>query len=561
MDHSGAGSQWVTRLRIATGVILFTYLTTHFSNHALGLISVQAMEAGQRWFLAVWRNPVSTVLLYGSLITHFGLALWSVYRRRVLRMPIWETTQLILGLAIPPLLMAHIVGTRIGFEFGDTEDTYTRVLYNLWVADPAVTIRQITVFTVAWIHGSIGLHFWLRFRQGYSAWLPLAYAVVLLLPTLGLLGFVQGGRAIAELAQDPAWVESLNYEGYDYYGSASDDSGIVDNAETVLLSIYWILLAGTLVARAVRNKLARRTAITVTYSTGRQLAIPPGTSVLEASRILEIPHASVCGGRSRCSTCRTHILAGLDGLSPPNKQESEVLARIGAPPNVRLACQTRPRGDISVNPLVLPADGMRTARQQGISHGHEREVAVLFADLRSFTQFSEHKLPFDVVFLLNRYFDAMGGAIESVDGHVDKFIGDGVMAIFGIHRPIDEACRRAIGAARSMSVNLKELNEELAREGVDPLRVGIGVHAGPAIVGEMGYGKATSITAIGDTVNTASRLEALTKNLGCQLIVSEVAVRHSGTDIPGGAIQSVAVRGREESLSVYAIADASNLPA
>lgn len=555
-EQPARASQVVSRLRLVTGLVLFSFLLTHFLNHALGLISLDAMEGGRRLFLALWRNPVGTVALYGALLTHFGLALWSVFRRRTLRMAGWEAAQLLLGLLIPPLLIAHVVGTRGSHEIAGTEGSYAWVLYVLWVLDPVNAMRQFAVFSVAWIHGCIGLHFWLRFKPRYRDYLPLTYATALLLPTLALLGYVQSAQTVAELAQDPEWVASL----VDRVGTPGPvEAVILADVKFGLMWGFWLLLGGTLLARSIRDGIGRRTAVTVTYPAGQRIAVRPGTTILEASRMLDYPHASVCGGRGRCSTCRTRIAGGLDLLPPPSQQEYEVLERIGAPPSVRLACQTKPTADVSVSPLLPPAEGMRAARQRGVAHGHEREVAVLFADLRSFTQISERKLPYDVVFLLNRYFDAMGGAIEGVGGHIDKFIGDGVMAVFGIRRPVGDACRRALAAARAMSENLEQLNESLVLEGLEPLRIGIGLHAGPAIVGEMGYGNATSVTAIGDTVNTASRLEALTKAYECQLIVSETVVRHAGIVLPACESHTVVVRGRKEPLQVHAVADAREL--
>src|SRR4029077_2990938 len=104
-------------------------------------------------------------------------------------------------------------------------------------------------------------------------------------------------------------------------------------------------------------------------------------------------------------------------------------------------------------------------------------------------------------------------------GRVDKFIGDGVMALFGVERDAEAACREALAAARLMSERLEELKRSLRGAIDQPLRLGIVIHVGPTIVGEMGYGTATAITAIGDAVNTASRLETLTKTYGCQLVV------------------------------------------
>ena len=113
------------------------------------------------------------------------------------------------------------------------------------------------------------------------------------------------------------------------------------------------------------------------------------------------------------------------------------------------------------------------------------------------------------MFLLNRFFLAMGRAIEGEGGHVDKFIGDGVMALFGIDDTPRAGCRSALRAVRAMA---GALGDELPA----PLRIGIGLHAGPVIVGEMGYGRAASVTATGDAVNVASRLETMAKEFACQ---------------------------------------------
>ena len=128
----------VRRTRLVTGSILFTYLTTHLLNHALGLISLDAMEAGRIWFLALWRNPVGTTAFYGSLLVHFGLALWAIYQRHHLRMPLGEALQLALGLCIPPLLTVHFVGTRMAYEWYGVEDSYAKIGVDAVVLDPCL---------------------------------------------------------------------------------------------------------------------------------------------------------------------------------------------------------------------------------------------------------------------------------------------------------------------------------------------------------------------------------------------------------------------------------------
>ena len=173
---------------------------------------------------------------------------------------------------------------------------------------------------------------------------------------------------------------------------------------------------------------------------------------------------------------------------------------------------------------------------------------------------AEHKLPYDVVFILNQYFRTMGQAIEYAGGHVDKFIGDGIMALFGIEEGPEAGARNALSAARAMAEVLEELNRALAHDLREPLRIGIGLHCGPAIVGEMGYKHATALTAIGDAVNVASRLEATSKELACQVVISRDVADRAGVDLADFPAHQVEVRGRGQPLTVYAVADGRTIP-
>jgi adenylate cyclase len=302
--------------------------------------------------------------------------------------------------------------------------------------------------------------------------------------------------------------------------------------------------------------------VRIGYPDGRVVEVTRGTSVLEASRLAGIPHASICGGRGRCSTCRVRVRDDIRSIDPPAEDELRVLRRIGATSNIRLACQLRPRGAVEVTPLLPPfahaADGRRRI---DLVQGSEREIAILFADIRGFTALSEGRLPYDVVFVLNRYFAAMGRAVEAAGGRVDKFIGDGVMALFGIERGAQAGCREALAGARLMSERIPELNASLQAELDRPLRIGIGIHCGPTIVGEMGYGNAAAITAIGDAVNTASRLESLTKNFACELVVSEETVSRAGLDLSAFPQREIEIRGKREMLAVRTLVSAAELPA
>ncbi|MFQ5970923.1 MAG: adenylate/guanylate cyclase domain-containing protein [Alphaproteobacteria bacterium] len=547
----------VRGVRLASGLVLVAFIFTHFVNHALGLVSLSAMETGRLVFLAIWRNPVTVVLLPLSFMAHLALAYYAIYRRRQLRMPAPEAVQLLMGLAIPPAVLIHILGTVVVAQVFDVDDRYTLVLLTLWVDDGG--LRQTVASLVVWIHGCIGLHLWLRLKPWYRQWLPVLYAVALLLPVTGLLGFVAGGREVAALADQAGWREAFETS----VNALSDaEHRTVLMVERTVLGGLAALLALTLLARLGRQILERRRGIVeITYPGGRRISIARGPTILEASRLNGIPHASVCGGRGRCSTCRVRVNEGIEHLPEPSPQEQKVLARIGAAPNVRLACQTRPSEKVSVTPLLPPQATPRQGFGKAASlEGQEQDIAIMFADIRGFTTLSEKKLPYDVVFILNRYFRSMGEAVERSGGRVDKFIGDGIMALFGIDERAERGCAKAMRAARHMAAGLEELNESLSADLPEPLRIGIGIHAGPAIVGEMGYASATSVTAIGDAVNTASRLEAMTKEFGAQLVLSQRVADLARVDLSQWPSEAREVRGRKEALTIRIVADARELP-
>jgi len=561
MGAAEAGTDWpliIRRLRLVTGLVLFAYVTTHLLNHAVGLISLDALEMARRGFVWFWRLPPMTVALYGSLWTHLGLAFVALYRRRSLRMPPWEAAQLLLGLSIPPLLFIHILGTRVAHTFYGLEDLYTYVLLVQWVFSPGYALQQVAVLLIAWLHACIGLHFWLRLRPWYPRLLPYLYGAALLVPVLALVGFGVSGRTVLLMSADPAWMRRMAQAIRFPPASAAEE---IDRIETALRIAFFGLLGATLAARVVRDWLGRGKGATVTYPDGKTVTIQPGMTVLEASRTAGIPHASVCGGRGRCSTCRVRLGHGADLLAPPTAEEQKVLDRVAAPPKVRLACQIRPTQNLEVAPLLPPTASPKEAlRRPNYVAGAEKEIAILFADLRGFTRLSEHKLPFDVVFLLNRYFTEMGRAIEEAGGRVDKFIGDGIMALFGIDSSPEAGAQTALAAAKRMGESLAALNRALSADLSEPLRIGIGIHLGPAIVGEMGYARATTVTAIGDAVNTASRLETLTKEFSAELVVSIALEESAKVDLSRFERHEIEIRGRSQMLPVRVVKRLSDLP-
>ena len=292
----------------------------------------------------------------------------------------------------------------------------------------------------------------------------------------------------------------------------------------------------------------------LTHASGRVMPIPAGASVLEALRHEGVPHAALCGGRARCTTCRVLVTKGGDWLPPAAGLEAAALARIGATPGMRLACQLRPGADISVMPLLAPDAGAAEGSLRGGFEGRERLITVVFVDMRGSTSLGESKLPYDVLFILNRFFGEMSKAVAATNGHYSQFTGDGLMALYGLDAadpatgPAD-----ALRGAHEMLARLGDLNHRLRGELSAPLRIGIGIHYGEAIVGAMGPPRSQIITAIGDTVNTCARLESLSKDYDCVAIVSRQAAALGGLDVGGLELQQASVKGRSEPVEFYAL--------
>ncbi|WHO76177.1 adenylate/guanylate cyclase domain-containing protein [Rhizobium sp. BT03] len=545
----------IRRARLGSGLVIFVFVLMHLSNHAIGLISVSAADKAARLFMAIWRNPLGTVIFYSSVLTHMALVLRAIYMRRSLVMPKGEMAQIVLGLLIPLLLIDHVIGTRIAHELYGYIDDYETVVGSLWIRAPANGLRQAFGLVAVWIHGCIGLHFWLRYRPWYPGLAPLLLALAILVPVLSLLGFVEMGRTLA----DPSYQQAIANSPYKAtvnarYGSNPEVHRQVSAIRAGLYGAFSASLLIVVAARARRKLKERLDQVAVHYPGGEVIRVPRGFSVLEASRLGGLPHYAVCGGKGQCSTCRVQILGDYESLPVPDKMEQTTLRRINAGPDVRLACQLRPNRDVAVAPLLVPAlEAALPVNSQETSPGREREIAVLFVDIRHFTTLTETRLPFDVVFLLNRYFAIIGKAVEQAGGRLDKFIGDGAMALFGLNTAPEEACRQALKAAAAIVAEIEKLAAELAEELALPLRIAIGIHTGPAVVGTMGYGRVRSMTAIGDTVNVASRLESAAKEFEAAIVISEPVASLSGADLSGIESRDISVRGRALPLKVYVI--------
>jgi adenylate cyclase len=543
-------------LRLATGLILFGYATSHLVNHAFGIRSVEAFQAAGLLLLKPWQSVPGRLVLYTAFFVHCGLGLYAVYRRRHLRIPPGELWQLALGLAIPLLLIPHAAAIAIGKSTYGLEFGYPRVLYEFWVASPDLALpRQYLLLVVVWIHGCIGIRSWLQSKPWYPrAAAPLA-SLASLVPALALIGFTNAGLNLRDAAKRDPTAAAARYVVARPGTVAEQNYATTIRITDAISLVYLSLLGGTFGFRVLRDWHARRfQSVRITYPDGRVVTVPSGFSVLEASRWAAIPHASVCGGRCRCSTCRVRIVACAEGLGGPAAAERQTLIRIGAPKDVRLACQLRPTTDLTIELLVHPNQvPQRGAARFGaaIEGGHELEIAALFVDLRDSTRLATNRLPYDALFLFDRYIQAVTAAVRQNMGHVTSIAGDGVMSVFGAEGDIANATRGAWKAALQIWSALDALNEELAGELSWPLRVGMGLHLGVAVVGLIGTAEDRSLQFLGDTGNVAAKLEEQTRPLEGVLVASTAALARIAVPTAGVATTVVSIAGREIPVAVF----------
>ena len=539
------------RLGLITGVIMFAFVTMHFLNHALLLVSAEAAESALNVFKVIWRNPLGAFLLYGSFATHFALALRTLYLKRHFDWRPGSVIQIIFGLSLPVLIAAHVASARLPVLFNGRDSHYETVIRYMW-SDGLFSFRMFAAVFVAWIHGCIGLYAAISHREWYQRFHNLFFAVAIILPTLAVAGVFVTGQRMAPLSV--VTHGDLNRLPSELEASWIGQSSSLDLSMIVMrfYSILALCCAFVVLLIIIRKSREKELQISVTYAHGGFVRVARGTSVLEASHIGHVDHYSACGGKGRCSTCRVRVLESQGPLPPPNGIEQATLARINAAPDVRLSCQLRPDYDLIVDlQLLVPQGDRRLSINDAPAGGREKEILVMFSDIRNFTTIAENSLPYDIVFMLNSYFAILVQAIEAAGGRVDKYIGDGVMAIFDVEeRGASEVCRRALKAAARIVAETKKLNKKLMDDFGINLEVAIGMHYGPAIVGVVGYGKVATLTAIGDTVNVASRLENVAKQFNASVAVSETVMLLADLPRQGMSTQRVALKGRRLEMPV-----------
>lgn len=300
--------------------------------------------------------------------------------------------------------------------------------------------------------------------------------------------------------------------------------------------------------------------IDLTYENEGVYLANKGATILETSLKNEIPHIHECGGHAQCSTCRVIVLEGGQNLGPRTDAEKILAQKKNFEENIRLACQTRVLGPARIRRLVLDDTDADIAQTTSGPGGHEERLAIMFSDIRDFTPLSERQLPYDIVHILNRYFTQMGTIILNHQGYIDKYMGDGIMALFGLNSSNDdEKCTSAANAALEMMKSLDDVNKYLEKQFGEKLRMGIGLHFDKVIVGEVGHPKHRQFTALGDGVNVASRIQGATKKAHSSVLVSQSFAEQAGQTIRLGRSFKAQLKGKSHTLKLYELLQLSTL--
>ena len=290
----------------------------------------------------------------------------------------------------------------------------------------------------------------------------------------------------------------------------------------------------------------------------KSITVSDQETVLQSSLNAGINHTHACGGKARCSTCRINVLEGLRNCKPRNKAEEKMKTLLGFPDDIRLACQTKIKGDIKIRRLVIDDLDSQIIRDQLASHddnslGREKDIAVLFTDLANYTEFAESLPAYDVVHVLNRYYLTMNKIVSDNSGVISDVAGDGMLILFGACNKKHGLVMDAINTVQAMRAELNRFNEYLEKMYGRSFGLRAGINYGAAIIGHFSTGPMSKVAAIGDSVNLASRIEQANKQFGSQLLISESAYKHASEHVKISGRHETALKGKAGIYSLYEV--------
>jgi adenylate cyclase len=351
----------VRTVRLASGLVLMAFVTCHLANLAIGVRSLAQMEAWRATLTVPWTTGAGQWILAGAATIHLCLGLYAIVARRSLALSPTDVVQLLLGLLTPPLLIAHVIAMATANAVSPGfASNYGQILAVYWSFAPIYAFLQLFVVIVVWMHGAIGLYSWLVLKPVWRRISGLVLPVLFGIPILALLGFAASGQEVLDkLATDADW-RAMILENVGRIAKVTRELGDFQSRAIYAYAALVAAAFGILTVRILRDRLKP---VAVAYDGGIRARGRLGLSILEISRLGDIPHAHVCSGRGRCGTCRVRVDAGADRLSAPEDLERDTLARVGAAADDRLACQAHVLGDGVQVTRLLPAFADASAAQ------------------------------------------------------------------------------------------------------------------------------------------------------------------------------------------------------
>ncbi len=281
-------------------------------------------------------------------------------------------------------------------------------------------------------------------------------------------------------------------------------------------------------------------------------------SILEATLAASINHTHACGGQGKCSTCRVSVMKGIKNCSPRNEAEREIADKLSFPPEIRLACQTKIHGNITMRRMVSDKLDMDLISEQfskdsGIALGSQQKLTIVFTDIVNYTAFAEKFPPYDTVHILNRYYRIMNTVIEAHHGIISDVAGDGILAVFGLDKTQENSVSDAIKAIDGMNEKLALFNVYLQDNFNVTFGIRAGIHFGSVIVGPFDTGRMKKLAVIGDNVNYASRIESANKEFGTKLLLSKQAYKKIKDQYPKHNQYETTLKGKTGTYKLYEI--------
>lgn len=548
---------------LISGLVLFLFAAFELCGDAVGLVSLQTMGDIAAWQLTFVRSWPGLVILPGACVCHVLSTLWFTIRRATLRMSVGDAALIASGILVPFLLLPYLVDTRLAnIMFGVDDD----ILYRLAKLWPKHELGFVSLMLLVWGHGCVGIHRWLRPRPGYRAVAPVLAVIALAIPIAAISGVIAAARIVTVLMEENSFAEQVrvatHWPSVDMEHSLWRYRWIALGSYAALL----VLAAGALITLFLRLLVAPK--IDVTYVKGPKLKASTGPTLLEISLLNGVPHAHLCGGRGRCTTCSVRIEQSDQDLPPRSAAEVALLG--GDDQRIRLACQIRPTAALTVTRLAAAvtnakADDEVEPEPELDTAGIERQVVALSVRLQGHAALVNARPAYDAVFFLNEFLDMIHAAVVKNDGVIMRTSGSAVVAVFGQdhyrggiditrnphHDPSAQrapaqpastqtashqaACRAAFAAAADIDIALDRLNERFSAEFGQPIVVAMGMTLGSAYLGRIGAGPSKPFTAVGPAIDGAEGFARLAEGRQCQLVAPPAVLYAAG--IEAGAME------------------------